>query len=86
MKRSLFFTVLSLLVFSSFSQTPKEKVDVLIRCDDIGMCHAVNVASKIVLDTGIPVSMSVMVPCPWFSEAVEMLKQYPNVSVGIHLT
>lgn len=38
------------------------------------------------LETGLPVSMSVMVPCPWFSEAVELLKQYRNVSVGIHLT
>jgi predicted glycoside hydrolase/deacetylase ChbG (UPF0249 family) len=26
------------------------------------------------------------VPCPWFSEAAEMLKQYKNVSIGIHLT
>src|SRR6476619_862373 len=74
---------LALLVISSrsFSQIP-----VLIRCDDIGMCHAVNVAAKQVLETGIPVSMSVMVPCPWFSEAAEMLKQYKNVAIGIHLT
>jgi predicted glycoside hydrolase/deacetylase ChbG (UPF0249 family) len=43
-------------------------------------------AAKEVLETGIPVSMSVMVPCPWFSEAVELLKKYPNVSIGIHLT
>jgi predicted glycoside hydrolase/deacetylase ChbG (UPF0249 family) len=50
------------------------------------MCHSVNVAAKQVLETGIPVSLSVMVPCPWFSEAVEMLKQYKNVSIGIHLT
>jgi len=59
---------------------------VLIRCDDIGMCHAVNVAAKEVLEKGFPVSMSVMVPCPWFAEAAAMLKQYRNVSVGIHLT
>ncbi len=70
----------------SFSQNKTEKIPVLIRCDDIGMSHSVNVAAKQVLETGIPVSMSVMVPCPWFTEAVEMLKQYPNVSVGIHLT
>ncbi len=63
-----------------------DKIPVLIRCDDIGMCHSVNEAAKAVLETGIPVSMSVMVPCPWFTEAVEMLKQYKNVAVGIHLT
>lgn len=63
-----------------------EKTSLLIRCDDIGMCHSVNMAAKQVLETGMPVSMSVMVPCPWFSEAAEMLKQYNNVSIGIHLT
>lgn len=72
--------------FSSVSSAQNEKIPILIRCDDIGMCHAVNMAAQQVLETGIPVSMSVMVPCPWFSEAVELLKKYPNVSVGIHLT
>jgi len=85
MKQAIVLT--SFLVLSCFSFAQKSKpADVLIRCDDIGMCHSVNMAAKQVLDTGIPVSMSVMVPCPWFSEAAAMLKQYPNVSVGIHLT
>ena len=77
-------------LFSSivFAQKDKgaDKIPILIRCDDIGMCHSVNIAAKEVLETGIPVSMSVMVPCPWFAEAVEVLKKYPNVSIGIHLT
>ena len=64
----------------------KDPIPILIRCDDIGMCHSVNLAAKQVLDLGIPVSMSVMVPCPWFAEAVELLKKYSNVSIGIHLT
>ncbi len=74
-----------LLSTSVFAQNNKP-IPILIRCDDIGMCHSVNLAVERVLKTGIPVSMSVMVPCPWFSEAVELLKKYPNVSVGIHLT
>ncbi len=89
MKRLLVLLNLSLsLVFSShaFSQKEAGKIPLLLRLDDIGMCHSVNVAAKQVLETGIPVSMSVMVPCPWFTEAAEMLKQYKNVSVGIHLT
>jgi len=94
MKHTL--TILSFLFCSfSFAQpvppgrenaNETEKISVLIRCDDIGMCHAVNVAAKEVLEKGFPVSMSVMVPCPWFAEAAAMLKQYRNVSVGIHLT
>ena len=89
MKRLLLLLNLSLsLIFSSpsFAQKDEAKIPILLRLDDIGMCHSVNVAAKKVLETGIPVSMSVMVPCPWFTEAADMLKQYKNVSVGIHLT
>jgi predicted glycoside hydrolase/deacetylase ChbG (UPF0249 family) len=88
MKRPILALGFVLVCLLSFSQTgkPNGPILVLIRCDDIGMCHSVNMAAKQVLETGIPVSMSVMVPCPWFSEAAEMLKQYKNVSVGIHLT
>lgn len=81
MKMSIFFLVLFVPALAQ-----NEPIPVLIRCDDIGMCHAVNMAAKEVLETGIPVSMSVMVPCPWFAEGAELLKRYPNVSVGIHLT
>jgi predicted glycoside hydrolase/deacetylase ChbG (UPF0249 family) len=50
------------------------------------MCHAVNMAIAEVLNTGIPVSVSVMFACPWYQEAVAVLGKYRNVSVGIHLT
>src|ERR1043166_5562495 len=86
MKSSILITT---FFFSSVAFAQKDianKIPILIRCDDIGMCHSVNTAAKQVLETGIPVSMSVMVPCPWFTEAVELLKKYPNVSIGIHLT
>lgn len=84
MKKIFPFILSILLAQATIAQA--DKIPVLIRCDDIGMCHSVNMAAKQVLETGIPVSMSVMVPCPWFSEAAEMLKQYKNVSIGIHLT
>lgn len=88
MKKTICISIAILICLESMSQGNKvsEKIPVLIRCDDIGMCHSVNMAARQVLETGIPVSMSVMVPCPWFSEAAEMLKQYKNVSIGIHLT
>ncbi len=59
---------------------------VLIRCDDLGMCHTVNMAARQVLETGFPVSFSVMFACPWYQEAIDLLKRYPQASVGIHLT
>ncbi len=88
MKRT--FLLLSFIYCSIISvaqvNTSPGKIPVLLRLDDIGMCHSVNMAAQQVLETGIPVSMSVMVPCSWFTEAVEILKKYPHVSVGIHLT
>lgn len=60
--------------------------EVLIRCDDAGMCHAVNMAIREVAETGLPVSVSVMFACPWYQEAVETLKAFRNVSAGVHLT
>ncbi len=58
----------------------------LLRCDDMGMCHSLNMALEKVMDSGIPVSTSVMFACPWYQEAVDILKQHPDVAVGIHLT
>ncbi|MBL7720784.1 MAG: ChbG/HpnK family deacetylase [Chitinophagaceae bacterium] len=84
MRKLLLLFVLISSLLSVQAQT--EKIPLLFRLDDIGMCHSVNMAAKEVLETRMPVSMSVMVPCPWFTEAVEILKQYPHVSVGIHLT
>ena len=60
--------------------------EVLLRLDDIGMNHAVNLAVEEVARTGIPFSTSVMFATPWYQEAVEILKKYPQVVVGVHLT
>ena len=58
----------------------------LIRCDDVGMSHTVNMAVRELLETGMPFSTSVMIACPWYLEAVEILKANPQIGVGIHLT
>jgi predicted glycoside hydrolase/deacetylase ChbG (UPF0249 family) len=50
------------------------------------MSHSVNMALERLIQSGLPVSVSVMFPTPWHQETVEMLKRYPDVSVGIHLT
>lgn len=60
-------------------------VSLIIRTDDVGMSHSVNMAMQRLVSTGMPVSVSVMFACPWYQEAVEILKQHPNASVGIHL-
>ena len=57
----------------------------IIRTDDIGMSHSVNMAMERLVGTSLPVSVSVLFVCPWYQEAVEILKQHPRVAVGIHL-
>ncbi len=59
---------------------------IIVRCDDVGMCHTVNQKIAEVIKTGMPVSASVMFACPWYQEGVEILKQAPEVAVGVHLT
>src|SRR5687768_700169 len=58
----------------------------LIRSDDAGMSHSVNMGLLRLIESGLPVSVSVMFPTPWYQETVEILKRHPSVSVGIHLT
>lgn len=50
------------------------------------MSHSVNMALEKLINSGLPVSVSVMFPTPWFQETVEILKRHPETSVGIHLT
>lgn len=59
--------------------------EVLLRLDDVGMNHSVNLAIAKVAATGMPFSVSVLFACPWYQEAVEILKKYPHVTVGVHL-
>ena len=78
----------SLVTFvSAQTATPRSSssVSLIIRTDDIGMSHSVNMAMQKLVSTGMPVSVSVLFACPWYQEAVEILKQHPNVAVGIHL-
>ncbi len=87
MKKLLFSFLISISFLSlSFSQTESNEKVLLIRCDDIGMSHSVNLAVKELIDAGLIFSTSVMVPCPWFEEAVNILKSNPQISTGIHLT
>jgi chitin disaccharide deacetylase len=70
---------------SRHSASP-DQIYLVIRSDDAGMSHSVNMGLEKLIATGLPVSVSVMFPTPWYQETVEILKRNPAVSVGIHLT
>ena len=63
-----------------------DEICLLVRADDIGMAHAGNAACIEVYEQGICRSVELMVPCPWFAEAVELLRAHPEYDVGVHLT
>src|SRR3972149_1232551 len=81
--------ILSLIHFlplTIFSQTSINGKPLLIRCDDIGMSHSVNTAAKELIESGLVFSASIMFPCAWYQEAVDLLKDHPEIVTGIHLT
>ena len=78
--------ILLVVILFNYTSSKNQPPKVLLRVDDIGMNHAVNMALKQTAETGIIFSTSVMFACPWYQEAVEILKKYPNISVGVHLT
>ena len=58
----------------------------IVHADDIGMCHAANEGAFEALEHGPATCGSLMVPCPWFPEAVELARIHPELDLGIHLT
>lgn len=73
---------------SGLAQTRQagDPIKLIVRADDIGSCHAANVACIRSYRDGIARSVEVMVPCPWFNEAAAMLRETPGYDVGVHLT
>ena len=82
----LVLTVLMAVSAISHAADNEGSKQLLIRCDDVGMSHTVNLAVRELIETGVPFSTSVMIACPWYLEAVEILKANPQIGVGIHLT
>ncbi|MFA5668664.1 MAG: ChbG/HpnK family deacetylase [Balneolaceae bacterium] len=80
--KSIFLLLIGLMLFLF----PKNEPQLLLRFDDIGMSHSVNMAIKEIVDLDIPFSASIMFACPWYQEGVDILKDQPQVTLGIHLT
>jgi predicted glycoside hydrolase/deacetylase ChbG (UPF0249 family) len=59
---------------------------VVVHEDDVGMTHGANVAFSELSALGTCTSGSVMVPCPWFAEAIDMASRNSALDLGVHLT
>lgn len=58
----------------------------VIHEDDVGMTHGSNVAFRELSARGVVSSGSVMAPCPWFPETLEIAAAEPGLDLGVHLT
>ena len=65
---------------------PPDARAAIVHADDIGMCHAANVAFWEDHTLGIVTSGSVMMPCPWVPEMAAWCRAHPEADVGVHLT
>ena len=81
----LVFSVVNVNDLYARSAAQDKGVRLIVRGDDIGSCHAANVACIRSYEEGIMTSVELMVPCSWFPEAVKMLNENPGLDVGIHL-
>lgn len=61
-----------------------ETIELVVQCDDFGMCHAGNEGAVKAFTEGILTQASVMVACPWFREAAGLAKRH-SIPVGVHL-
>src|SRR5688572_1178871 len=82
--KEIYFTLLFMLFFI-VSHAQRKTIRLIVRGDDMGYTHSGNKGIIKSYKEGIETSIEVIVPSPWFPEAVKLLKQNPGVDVGIHL-
>lgn len=63
----------------------KQAPRLIVRGDDMGFAQAGNDALLKCSKEGVQTCIEVIVPSPWFPQAVKMLKENPGIDVGIHL-
>jgi predicted glycoside hydrolase/deacetylase ChbG (UPF0249 family) len=81
----VFATFFGLIFFFSTTHAQQTPTRLIVRGDDMGYTHSGNEALIKCYKEGIETSIEIIVPSPWFKEAVKLLNQNPGVDVGIHL-
>jgi len=83
--QSQFFLILVFASILSSTTLSQDEPKLVVRADDMGYTHAGNQAIIECYKNGIVRSVEVIVPSPWFLEAVKLLKENPEIDVGVHL-
>jgi len=59
---------------------------VIFHVDDVGMCHGANRAFADLVACGPVTCGSIMMPCPWSQEALQLAQTDPGLDLGVHIT
>jgi predicted glycoside hydrolase/deacetylase ChbG (UPF0249 family) len=60
-------------------------IRLIVKADDMGAAHGINTGTIAAYKAGIVRTTNVIVPGPWFLEAVRLLQENPGLDVGVHL-
>jgi predicted glycoside hydrolase/deacetylase ChbG (UPF0249 family) len=77
--------ILTILLGLAALQPASQEIRLIVKGDDMGAAHGVNTATIKAFKTGVLTTTNVIVPSPWFPEAVRLLKENPGLDVGVHL-
>jgi len=61
-------------------------VRLIIMADDLGIAEAVNSATFTAHRDGVVTTSNLIVPGPWFPQAVRLAAEHPTLELGVHLT
>lgn len=66
-------------------QPPPSGIRLIVKGDDMGAGHGINVATIDAYRRGVLTTANVIVPGPWFPEAARLLNENPGLDAGVHL-
>lgn len=64
---------------------PDARIRLIVKGDDMGVAHGVNVATIRAYTEGVLTTTNVIVPGGWMLEAAAMLREHPDLDAGVHL-
>jgi chitin disaccharide deacetylase len=86
MRIVLVLLLTSVLAFANtVAQTPPSEIRLIVKADDMGAGHGINVATIDAHRRGVVTTANVIVPGPWFPQAARLLNENPSLDAGVHL-
>jgi predicted glycoside hydrolase/deacetylase ChbG (UPF0249 family) len=79
------YIALLLALFALQAQPPATAIRLIVKGDDMGAAHGINVATIDAYKRGVLTTTNVIVPGPWFLEAARLLRENPALDAGVHL-